>query len=67
LLAFELLGDPERLIYEAHLLDNTASRQPPDLPFADLVRRLIALEWVRNAPSTLRSPKLATMRFWMKR
>ena len=43
LLAFELRGDLERLIDEAHLLDNSASRQPPDLPFADLVHRFVAL------------------------
>jgi hypothetical protein len=31
-MAFELRGDPERLINEAHLLDNIAFWQPPDLP-----------------------------------
>lgn len=34
LLAFEVSGDPERLIDEAHLLDNIAFWQPSDLPFA---------------------------------
>ena len=40
---FELRSDPKRLIDEADLLDDIAFCQPPDLPFADLVHRLVAL------------------------
>jgi len=40
---FELRSDPERLIDKAHLLDNVAFCQPPDLPFAYLVHGPVAL------------------------
>ena len=43
LLPFKLRSDSERLMDEANLLDNIAFGQPPDLPFADLVHRGVAL------------------------
>ena len=40
---FELRSDLERLIDEADLLNNIAFCLPPDLPFANLVHGLVAL------------------------
>src|SRR3954453_15784357 len=61
-----LRSDAEDCMDELALRDSVALGEPSDLTFADCIHRLVPSIF-RQAPSTDRKPRVAVIRFFMKR